>query len=181
MSMIFNYAQQGTFWVMAGSGTATANVNASLLLMNATDFFAPYLIRDDAIASTGDYPTSFMSISACDKDGNVVKNAAIPLSKFNLQDHKLDVAVDFSSNSNSGVAGFMVKLCVWTSQTGFNKQSDIHMQVSFGVDGSYNAAFIFYNQGSTYSSATQLGSDDSPVPWGPGFAYTATGMSGTGM
>ena len=181
MSMIFNYAQQGILWVMAGSGSATANVNGTLTLLQDTDFFAPYLIRNDAIASTDDYVTSFMSISACDSNGNALSGVPVPLSNFQLQDHELDVAVDFSSGGNSAVAGFMVSLCVWTSQTGFNKYTDIHMKATFGVTGSYNAAFVFNGQGTTYSSATKLSSGDSPVPWGPGFAYTATGMSGTGM
>ena len=179
MTMTFNYAQQGTVWVISTSSSGTpADVNLTLSLsVPATDFFAPYVIRNDAIADFEDFPKSRLIVNACDSSGNSLPSSPIPLTNFELHSHELDVSVAFSNGAAANVAGFMVKLCVWTAQSGFNKFSNIEMKSSYGVSGAYKVSFAFDDVGTALSNATAILTSDTPVPWGTTFSDTVTGMS----
>lgn len=182
MSMIYNFAQQGTIFVIAAdpSNPPTTDVNLTLNLADSTEIWAPYVIRQNAIVTNqrGGDSTSFLEVFPCDSHGYAATGGAVlPITDLQLNLATLSVNVAFSTapNSQSNIAGFGVKICVWSTQA-MTDESNVNMTATYGSDNTYVAKFVFDNAGSSYAQATGVLSTVSPVPWGNNAPNTATGM-----
>lgn len=175
----YKFAQQGTLWVIAANGTPGSDISVTLSVNGTTEIYAPYTIRSGVIAPQMTDVYSFGYIFPCDAEGNdqsTVPGTSIPFTQFTINSNSLTAVMSFGSGGVTGnVAGFGIKLCVWSTSS-LDSSSVIPMQLIFGALNSYDARFLFQTKGTEFTNAPNLISGFNSVPWGTGQG-TATGLT----